>query len=223
MIFANQEIKNIFIEVMIKDWIKADFRNTSLWEQFQNDFEKWTENDFKTVFNIRLRWMRDILRERDVWVEKNKKVTIAKTLYNTLQKEDLIEWIEKEMLRCMSDEKFIFYVINDLIETKFDRKSKNYFWQRKLRDQRKLKNQRSIFSLSRSFSNSVLRRIISLRSVISSSANQSDKQSNEQSDKQSNEQSNEQSDEQSFKTSSFLENQFDKQSMKQSIEHQSNP
>jgi hypothetical protein len=41
MIFASQEIKNIFIEVMIKDWIKADFRDTSLWEQFQNDFERW--------------------------------------------------------------------------------------------------------------------------------------------------------------------------------------
>ncbi len=130
MKLVSQENKNVYIEFMIKIWIDANFKNISLWEQFRDDFEKWIENDFKQdVFNHILRKIRDFLRKRDVWIMKNsKKIIIARSLYNTLQKEDPIEWTKDEIRRCMNTKLFTFNKIKNLIEIDFDRDSKNYFW-----------------------------------------------------------------------------------------------
>jgi hypothetical protein len=48
------------------------------------------DDDFKSgVLNIRLRRLRNALRKRGVWVLKDAKVTIAKSLIRTLEKEHL--------------------------------------------------------------------------------------------------------------------------------------
>jgi tRNA(Leu) C34 or U34 (ribose-2'-O)-methylase TrmL len=129
-----QENKNVYIEIMINEWMKTDFRDTSLWKQFRDKFKRWTKNDFRTNVSIKnQRRLRNTLRRRDLWVLKNKKIIIAKFLYQTLQKENLIEWTKEEIQRCMMQEKFMFTVIKNLIETDFDRNLKNYFWQAKSR------------------------------------------------------------------------------------------
>ncbi len=132
MRLVTQEDKNVLIEIMIKKWLKANFKNTSLWEHFRDDFEDWTEKDFKSktkVSNNSLRRIRDVLWRRDVWILKNKKIIIAKSLYQTLQEEKSIEWTKEKIRRCMKSEQFIFNIIKNLIETNFDRNLKNYSWQ----------------------------------------------------------------------------------------------
>ena len=64
-----------------------EFFDMDLWDSFrENNFETYTVNDFKLVNNQQIRELRDFLRQRGVWVEKNTKTPIATALYNVLQK-----------------------------------------------------------------------------------------------------------------------------------------
>lgn len=62
---------------------RLDFKDLDLWEAFKDDFEGWTEDDFKLTTNHEIRKVRTSLRKRGFWVEKSR-LTIAKSLYNTL-------------------------------------------------------------------------------------------------------------------------------------------
>ncbi len=127
---TKREDKNAFIQVMIRIYEKKNLMNDTLWEQFKEDFQEWTEEDFKDdVLNIRLRRLRNVLRKRDVWVLKNNKIIIARSLVNILQEENSTLWIEDEIRACIKLKKFIFNSIKHLLKTDFDRNSKNYFWQ----------------------------------------------------------------------------------------------
>ncbi len=129
-ISVSQKNKNAYVSNFIRICEEKDISDDSLWEQFQKDFEEWTENDFKSdVFNTRLRHLRNFLRRRDVWVSRDKNTTIAKSLYATLQEESPTKWTEEEMLRCMPHEKFISNTIELLMKTDFDRNPKDYSWQ----------------------------------------------------------------------------------------------
>ncbi len=228
-IFVSQKDKNAYVSNFIRICEEEDISDDSLWEQFQKDFERWTENDFKSdVFNTRLRHLRNFLRRRDVWVSRDKNTIIAKSLYVTLQEESLIKWTEEEIVN--NAEKFIFNIIELLMKIDFDRKPKNYSWQA----QRRSFNQSSSRSV-----NQLPPRLISLLSVPSplptpqrppapinplkkekQSDEQPDEQSDEQSDEEPNEQSDERPDEQSDESSVKLstESSSDESSVKLSTE-----
>jgi phage pi2 protein 07 len=112
-----------WIETKINEWEKDNLTDKDLWEQFQDDFDEWTEKDFNSdVSNTLLRRLRNILRRRGVWVSRDEKITIEKALYNTLQEKTPIKWTEKEVLRYLSYENFIFISIKILLKTNFGRK-----------------------------------------------------------------------------------------------------
>ena len=65
--------------------------NDDLWEQYQEDFADFTETIFKACNPVTIRKLRTLLRDQGVWVEKDKQVTIIRSLYNILRKKDQME------------------------------------------------------------------------------------------------------------------------------------
>ena len=78
---------------VLKSW---NFSFYDLWESCTETFEDYTENDFKLITNANIRELRDFLKQRGVWVEKSTRTPIAKTLCNTLLRDDFIKWPEDE-------------------------------------------------------------------------------------------------------------------------------
>jgi hypothetical protein len=112
-----------WVETKINECEQENLTDKDLWEQFQDDFDEWTEKNFNSdVSNTLLRRLRDVLRRRGVWVSRDEKITIEKALYNTLQEKNPSKWTEKEMLRYLSYENFIFITIKILLKTNFGRK-----------------------------------------------------------------------------------------------------
>jgi hypothetical protein len=103
-------------------------KNDTLWKQFRKNFAEWIEDDFKIdVLNIRLKRLRNVLRKRDVWILKDSKIIIAKSLIQILEKEHSTLWIEAKIIN--SAEKFASDVIDHLRKIDFDRNFINYSWQ----------------------------------------------------------------------------------------------
>jgi hypothetical protein len=126
--FARKVDKNNFVQTAITSYDRENMKNDTLWEQFRENFAEWIEDDFKIdVLNIRLRRLRNVLRKRDVWILKDSKVIIAKSLIQILEKEHSIFWIEAEIVN--SAEKFESDVIDHLRKIDFDRNSIDYSWQ----------------------------------------------------------------------------------------------
>jgi hypothetical protein len=120
--------KNDFVQKAITSYDREDMKNDTLWKQFRENFAEWIENDFKIdVLNIRLRRLRNALRKRNVWILKNPKMIIAKSLIQTLEKEHSILWIEAKIVN--SAEKIESDVIDHLRKIDFDRNSIDYSWQ----------------------------------------------------------------------------------------------
>jgi hypothetical protein len=116
------------VQKAITSYDREDMKNDTLWKQFRKNFAEWIENDFKiNVLNIRLRRLRNALRKRDVWILKDAKMIIAKSLIKILEKERSIFWIEEEIVN--SSEKFKSDVIDHLRKIDFDRNSIDYSWQ----------------------------------------------------------------------------------------------
>ena len=71
----------------VKTWEKYNWKNSDLWESFQDNFEGYTEEDFKLVNNNDIRKLCNFLRRQGVWIE-NSRLTIAKSLFNALQEKE---------------------------------------------------------------------------------------------------------------------------------------
>jgi hypothetical protein len=112
-----------WVETKIKKWETYNLTDKDLWNQYLDDFDEWTEKDFKSdVSHTLLRRLRDTLRRRGVWVSRDEKITIEKALYNTLQEKNPPKWTETEVLKCLPYENFISITIKILLKTNFGRK-----------------------------------------------------------------------------------------------------
>jgi hypothetical protein len=124
--------KNIFVQRTITSYDREDLKDDTLWKQFRKNFVDWIEDDFVSeILNIRLKRLRNTLRKRDVWVLKDARVIIAKSLIRILEKEHLTLWIEEEIVN--SAEKFQSDVIDHL--RKIDRNLIDYSWQTQSRSE----------------------------------------------------------------------------------------
>ncbi len=122
------EHTNEYITLLIKKWKFLNLQDTNLWVTFRDDFEEWTEQSFKTTTNDVLRSLRNFLRKHDVWISRQKRKTIARSLQEVLEKETETTWIEKKISNSL-DEKFESSKITCLIATDFERNSRDYSWQ----------------------------------------------------------------------------------------------
>lgn len=120
---SNDFDRNDYIDKCVREYEEVELTNVSLWEQFREDFKEWIVKNFKSsIQNHRLRRLRNHLRRESVWMLKNEKITIAQSLYNTLQKTKSDKWTKNEILKWRIKKKFRSDAINYLIETDFDRK-----------------------------------------------------------------------------------------------------
>ena len=103
-------------------WEEFGFKDMSLWETFQYDFEGFTEEDFKSASIHHQRKLRDYLRKYGVWVQKQQRYTIARSLYEVLLEEGPTPWTEAEIVACEEKEEFASYQISRLIDSDFSRK-----------------------------------------------------------------------------------------------------
>ena len=110
------------IEEALKVWEKFGFKDVSLWETFQYDFESFTEEDFKSASIHHQRKLRDYLRKYGVWVRKQQRYTIARSLHEVLLEEEPTPWTEAEIIACEEKEEFASYQISRLIDSDFGRK-----------------------------------------------------------------------------------------------------
>jgi hypothetical protein len=148
--FASSQKKNYsehtneYITLLIKKWKSLNLQDTNLWATFRDDFERWTEQSFKTATNDVLRSLRNFLRKHDVWISRQKRKTIARSLQEVLEKKTETTWIEKKILNSL-DEKFESSKIIRLIETDFERNSRDYSWQASSRSESRRASSRQSF------------------------------------------------------------------------------
>ena len=64
---TSQRDDKIIMEAL-KVWEEFGFEDMSLWETFQEDFESFTEEDFKLASTHHIRKLRDYPRKFGVWI-----------------------------------------------------------------------------------------------------------------------------------------------------------
>ena len=78
-----------------KCWVynQSWLQDSDLWEQFKEDFDKWTAQLFDEVNKTHLRNLRSALRKYGVWVHKsNRPPKLNDALYKCLQEEEPTAW-----------------------------------------------------------------------------------------------------------------------------------
>ena len=125
---TSHDIKNAVerITQTIEAYENHDFEDFDLWETFREDFEDFTEEDFKSAGTHWLRQLRSFLRKRGVWILKNERVTIARSLSNTLLEGRPGVWTEAEIVEWLDREQFISFQIKRLIENDFGPKQRKF-------------------------------------------------------------------------------------------------
>ena len=87
---------NDYVKFKTLKYAYYKFINDDLWEQYKEDFTDFTEAIFKTCKGICK--LRILLCDQGVWVTRNRQITTAQSLYNTLCEEDPVEWSKEEIL-----------------------------------------------------------------------------------------------------------------------------
>jgi hypothetical protein len=88
---------NDYIEFKTLEYKYYKFTNDDLWEQYKEDFTDFTEAVFKACNLTAVRNLRTLLRNQGVWVARDRRITIARSLYDTLCEEDPTEWSKEEI------------------------------------------------------------------------------------------------------------------------------
>lgn len=92
--------KNAVYEYMdhkLTEYEHDGFTDQDMWEQFRDDFTGFTEEHFKVGGPTMLRKLRNLLCKQGVWILRSTRVTIAKSLQNTIQEETPTEWTQEEV------------------------------------------------------------------------------------------------------------------------------
>ena len=94
MLESNDDASRIshYIVLTIEVWEKTKLAFNQLWSSYEEKFENYIERDFKFVNNRQRRELRDFFKQRDVWMKKKSKITIAKALFNALHEKDHHKW-----------------------------------------------------------------------------------------------------------------------------------
>jgi hypothetical protein len=92
-------IKDIddYITFKITEYTHYNVHDEDLWEVFKEDFKGFSLIMLKECSQLGIRKLRTLLRMNGVWVRKDRRMTVAESLYNTLQEEDPIEWTMQEI------------------------------------------------------------------------------------------------------------------------------
>ncbi len=79
----------------MKNWEYDNCRDDNLWEMFRLTYENATEEEFQVVSNDKVEELRDTLRRRGVWVQKDG-ISAARALINVLLKKTPSKWPKED-------------------------------------------------------------------------------------------------------------------------------
>ena len=106
-----EEITN-YIDFKINEYIKWDFKDKSLWELYQEDFNNFEVQTFKDANRPALKALKQLLRRNGVWVFNESK-SAPQALYDVAHEDDRIEQSDAEIqLYINSEGPFNSYAIN---------------------------------------------------------------------------------------------------------------
>ncbi len=80
----------------VRTWEKYDWKDSDLWESFQDDFKGYKEEDFRLINNNDIRKFRNFFKRQGVWIEKSR-LTIAKSQFNALQEKEPTQWTDTDI------------------------------------------------------------------------------------------------------------------------------
>lgn len=74
----------------LKDWQECDFKDLSFWEIFQDNFDDFTEKNFKLAKINNQQRFRDYLQKFGIWIQRQQRYSIARSLYDMLLEKEPI-------------------------------------------------------------------------------------------------------------------------------------
>ena len=89
---------NNYIKFKLLEYEYYKLMNDDLQEQYKEDFADFTEATFKACSIIPVHNLRTLFCDQGVQIKKDKRVTIARSLYNTLCEKDPTEWTKEQIL-----------------------------------------------------------------------------------------------------------------------------
>jgi hypothetical protein len=92
-----EEILNGYITRVIQQWSSQQTVDILLWQEFRDDFDKWTLDLFKTASRGALKALRSYLLTHGVWIRKTSGVSFAKVLHECLDEDTRHEWTKEEI------------------------------------------------------------------------------------------------------------------------------
>ena len=93
-----EDIVNTNIVLMIVRWKNRKYRDFSLWEEFRESFEGWTQEQFTIATREALKELRTYLTSNGVWIRKQAgSNSYAKILYEVLTEEQQHMWTPEEI------------------------------------------------------------------------------------------------------------------------------
>ena len=113
--------KNItnYINFKINEYTKRNFKDKSLWESYQEDFNNFKVQTFKDAHRSAIKELKQLLRRNGVWVFNKKSKSVPQVLYNVAHKDDPTEQSDKEIKLFINNEgPFNSYIINRRLESR---------------------------------------------------------------------------------------------------------
>ena len=103
-----------------KNWVYSQgwLQDRELWEQYQEDFEKWTVEHFRDANQTHKRKLQYVLRKHGVWVNTSRTKSIAQSLFDSLQGEQPTRWSHAEIKLYLAEHgEFKSNLIDSIIKT----------------------------------------------------------------------------------------------------------
>ena len=113
-----EDITN-YIDFKINEYTKYNFKDKSLWELYQEDFDNFEVQTFKDANRPALVGLKQLLRRNGVWVFNKKSKSVPQALYNVAYEDDRTEWSDAEIQLYIDNEgSFNSYVINRRLKSR---------------------------------------------------------------------------------------------------------
>ena len=97
-----------FMATKLLEYQADNLQDESLWLMYQDDFDKWTIDNFEECPKRTLFQFRDVLRQRGVWVGKLPGSPVAHSLHRIAHEEIQTEWTKEEIQKYFDGgERFI--------------------------------------------------------------------------------------------------------------------
>ncbi len=107
-----EDITN-YIDFKINEYTKYNFKDKSLWDSYQEDFDNFEVQTFKDADRSAIKRLKQLLRHNGVWVFNKKSKSVPQALYNVAHEDDRTEWSDKEIKLFINNEgPFNSYAIN---------------------------------------------------------------------------------------------------------------